>query len=77
MLARYASSSSVATKQSSSGGGIFGWLTGDRSGSSPPLDFPLQGVALPAPLPDYLEPGKTIITTLPNGAKVASETSAV
>ncbi|CAI8619716.1 unnamed protein product [Vicia faba] len=72
---RFASSSSVAAKQSSSGlGGIFGWLTGS-SASVPPLDFPLPGVVLPSPLPDHVVPGKTIITTLPNGAKVASETS--
>ncbi|BAT72893.1 hypothetical protein LR48_Vigan11g088900 [Vigna angularis] len=71
------SSSSVATKQSSSGlGGLFGWLTGDRSSSATPLDFPLPGVILSPPLPDYVAPGKTIITTLPNGVKVASETSA-
>ncbi|QCD85216.1 mitochondrial-processing peptidase subunit alpha-like [Vigna unguiculata] len=70
------SSSSVATKQSSSGlGGLFGWLTGDRSSSATPLDFPLPGVILSPPLPDYVAPGKTIITTLPNGVKVASETS--
>jgi processing peptidase subunit alpha len=43
----------------------------------PPLDFPLPGVALPSPLPDHVAPGKTIITTLPNGVKVASETSPV
>ncbi|KAI4350765.1 hypothetical protein L6164_005185 [Bauhinia variegata] len=72
--ARFASSSSVATQQPSSGG-IFGWLTVGRSSSSPPLDFPLSGVTLPPPLPDYVEPGKTKITTLPNGVKVASETS--
>jgi len=72
------SSSSVATKQSSSGlGGLFGWLTGDRSSSATPLDFPLPGVILSPPLPDYVAPGKTIITTLPNGVKVASETSSV
>lgn len=75
--ARFASSSSVATKQSSSSlGGLFGWLTGERSSSVPPLDFPLPGVTLPPTLPDYVAPDKTIITTLPNGVKVASETSA-
>ena len=73
--ARFASSSSVATKQSSGLGGLFGWLAGDRSASVPPLDFPLPGVALPTPLPDHVAPGKTVITTLPNGVKVASETS--
>ncbi|KAG5030120.1 hypothetical protein JHK87_013634 [Glycine soja] len=73
--ARFASS--VATQQSSSSGlgGLFGWLTGDRTSSLPSLGFPLPGVTLPPPLPDYVAPGKTIITTLPNGLKVASETS--
>uniref|UniRef100_A0A5B6YHP0 Uncharacterized protein n=1 Tax=Davidia involucrata TaxID=16924 RepID=A0A5B6YHP0_DAVIN len=71
---RMASSSAVAT--SSSSGGFFSWLTGERSSSLPPLDFPLKGVTLPPPLPDYVEPGKTKITTLPNGVKIASETSA-
>ncbi|RZC08513.1 Mitochondrial-processing peptidase subunit alpha, partial [Glycine soja] len=70
--------SSVATQQSSSGlGGLFGWLTGDRSSSLPSLDFPLLGVILPPSLPNFVVPGKTIITTLPNGLKVASETSPV
>ncbi|KAG4962818.1 hypothetical protein JHK84_039906 [Glycine max] len=74
--ARFASS--VATQQSSSGlGGLFGWLTGDRSSSLPSLDFPLLGVTLPPSLPNFVAPGKTIITTLPNGLKVASETSPV
>ncbi|XP_052182960.1 mitochondrial-processing peptidase subunit alpha-like [Diospyros lotus] len=74
-LTRYASSSAVATKSSSSGS-LFGWLTGERSRSLPPLEIPLQGVTLPPPLPDHVEPGKTKITTLPNGVKIASETSA-
>ncbi|KAH1198960.1 Mitochondrial-processing peptidase subunit alpha [Glycine max] len=74
--ARFASF--VATQQSSSGlGGLFGWLTGDRSSSLPSLDFPLLGVILPPSLPNFVAPGKTIITTLPNGLKVASETSPV
>lgn len=73
---RFASSSAVATSSSSSGG-LFSWLTGERSNSSPPLDFPLPGVSLPPSLPDYVEPGKTKITTLPNGVKIASETSVV
>lgn len=72
---RFASSSAIASKTSSSGG-IFSWLTGERSSSSPPLDFPLPGVSVPPSLPDYVEPGKTKITTLPNGVKIASETSA-
>ncbi|XP_028806491.1 mitochondrial-processing peptidase subunit alpha [Neltuma alba] len=75
--ARFASSSSVTTKQPSSGSGdIFGWLTGERSVPLPPLDFPLPSITLPPPLPDHFEPGKTKVTTLPNGVKVASETSA-
>ncbi|TYI71438.1 hypothetical protein E1A91_D08G294900v1 [Gossypium mustelinum] len=73
--ARFASSSTVATTSSSSGG-LLSWLTGSQSKSVPSLDFPLPGVALPPSLPDYVEPGKTKITTLPNGLKVASETSA-
>ncbi|KAF8388889.1 hypothetical protein HHK36_025570 [Tetracentron sinense] len=72
---RFASSSAVATRPSSSGS-FFSWLTGERSSSLPPLEFPLPGVTLPPPLPDYVEPGKTKITTLPNGVKIASETSA-
>ncbi|KAL2500979.1 putative mitochondrial-proCES [Forsythia ovata] len=72
-LARFASTSAVATKSTS--GGFFSWLTGERSSSVPPLDFPLKDVALPPSLPDYVEPGKTRITTLPNGLKIASETA--
>ncbi|CAA2980922.1 mitochondrial-processing peptidase subunit alpha [Olea europaea subsp. europaea] len=71
-LARFVSTSAVATKSTS--GSFFSWLTGERS-SSVPLDFPLKDIALPPPLPDYVEPGKTRITTLPNGLKIASETS--
>ena len=67
-------STSVANRSS---GGFLGWLTGGKSGVVPPLDSPLPGVSLPPPLPDYVEPGKTKITTLPNGVKIASETSAV
>ncbi|XP_058214396.1 mitochondrial-processing peptidase subunit alpha-like [Rhododendron vialii] len=75
-LIRSASSSAVATSSSSSSGGLFSWLTGERSSSLPPLQVSLQGVTFPPPLPDYVEPGKTKITTLPNGVKIASETSA-
>uniref|UniRef100_A0A1D1ZBE4 Mitochondrial-processing peptidase subunit alpha n=1 Tax=Anthurium amnicola TaxID=1678845 RepID=A0A1D1ZBE4_9ARAE len=70
--ARFASTSVV--KRSS--GGFFSWLTGEKSNTLPPVDFPLPDVSLPPPLPDYVEPGKTKITTLPNGVKIASETSA-
>ncbi|KAJ7973755.1 mitochondrial-processing peptidase subunit alpha-like [Quillaja saponaria] len=74
--ARFASSGAVAIGSSTSSlGGLFGWLTGERSKSLPPLDFPLPGITLPPPLPDYVEPSKTKITTLSNGVKVASETS--
>ncbi|XP_068647177.1 mitochondrial-processing peptidase subunit alpha-like [Aristolochia californica] len=69
---RYASTSVANT---SSSGGIFSWLTGEKSKTLSPLEVPLQGVTLPPPLPDYVEPGKTKITTLPNGVVVASETS--
>ncbi|KAI9107801.1 hypothetical protein K1719_021137 [Acacia pycnantha] len=69
---RFATTSAVATRPTS--GGFFSWLTGERSNSLPPLDTPLGGVAFPASLPDYVEPSKTKITTLPNGVKIASET---
>ncbi|KAM6585208.1 hypothetical protein CsatB_012210 [Cannabis sativa] len=71
--ARYATASGVATRPTS--GGFFSWLTGERSGSLPPLEIPLAGVNLPPPVPDYVEPSKTKITTLSNGVKIASETS--
>ncbi|KAK1417376.1 hypothetical protein QVD17_26503 [Tagetes erecta] len=74
MLTRFASSSAVAAKSSS--GGILSWFTGGSASTSPPLDFPLKGIELPPSLPDHIEPGKTKITTLPNGIKIASETSA-
>ncbi|KVI12246.1 Metalloenzyme, LuxS/M16 peptidase-like protein [Cynara cardunculus var. scolymus] len=73
-LARFASSSAVAAKSSS--GGLFSWFTGGSSSSLPPLDFPLKGIELPSSLPDHVETGKTKITTLPNGVRIASETSA-
>ncbi|KAL4365386.1 hypothetical protein AHAS_Ahas07G0100900 [Arachis hypogaea] len=69
---RLAASSAAATKPAS--GGLFSWLGGSFS-SLPPLDTPLAGVALPDPLPDRVEPSKTKISTLPNGLKIASETS--
>ncbi|CAK9152783.1 unnamed protein product [Ilex paraguariensis] len=74
-LTRFASSSAVATKTSS--GSYFSWLTGEHSSSLPPLNFPLKDVILSPPLPDYVEPGKTKITTLSNGLKIASEPSVV
>ncbi|KAL8208443.1 hypothetical protein R6Q57_007855 [Mikania cordata] len=72
-LARFASTSAVAAKSSS--GGIFSWFTGGSSSSLPPLDFPLKGIELPASLPDHVETGKTKITTLRNGVRIASESS--
>ncbi|XP_022893276.1 mitochondrial-processing peptidase subunit alpha-like isoform X3 [Olea europaea var. sylvestris] len=44
-LARFVSTSAVATKSTS--GSFFSWLTGERS-SSVPLDFPLKDIALPS-----------------------------
>lgn len=73
-LARFASSSAVATNTPSSGG-LFSWFTGESSTKLPPLDFPLKGIEIPPPLPDHVERSKTKITTLPNGVKIASETS--
>ncbi|KAH1105026.1 hypothetical protein GLYMA_13G353500v4 [Glycine max] len=55
--------------------GLFRWLTGESSNPLPPLDTPLRGVSLPPSLPDFVEPSNTKITTLPNGLKIASETS--
>ncbi|KNA11162.1 hypothetical protein SOVF_137740 [Spinacia oleracea] len=70
-LTRYASSSAVSAKTNASGG-LFNWLGGK---SLPPLDFPLEGVSVLPSLPDYVEPAKTKITSLPNGVKIASEAS--
>jgi hypothetical protein len=70
---RFASTSVV--KQSS--GGLFSWLLGGGSSQLPPLDVPLPGITIPPPLPDFVEQSKTKITTLPNGIKIASETSPV
>lgn len=75
-MARYASSSAVAAKTNASGG-LLSWFLGGNSKSLPPMDFPLEGVTVPPPLPDYVEPAKTKITTLPNGVKIASEASPV
>jgi hypothetical protein len=71
---RFASSTSVV-KQSS--GGLFGWLLGAKPTQLPTLDVPLPGITLPPALPDFVEPAKTKVTTLPNGIKIASETSMV
>ncbi|CAL4909204.1 unnamed protein product [Urochloa decumbens] len=68
---RLASTSVVKQSQ----GGLLGWLLGGKSSQLPPLDVPLPGITIPPPLPDFVEPSKTKITTLPNGLKIASETS--
>ncbi|XP_030457500.1 mitochondrial-processing peptidase subunit alpha [Syzygium oleosum] len=70
---RYATSSAVAASSTSSG--LFSWLTGESSSTLPPLEIPLAGITPPDAIPDYVEPSKTKITTLPNGVKIASETS--
>ena len=67
---------STSVAQGSSGG-FWTWLTGARSNQIPPPDFTLPGVTIPPPLPDHVEAGMTRVTTLPNGVKIASETSAV
>lgn len=69
--------STAVAKQSSGGFSFFGWLTGEKSRKLPTLDLPLEGVVLPPSLPDYVKPGETKITTLPNGVKIASEITAV
>ncbi|KAK3138221.1 hypothetical protein QOZ80_5AG0366000 [Eleusine coracana subsp. coracana] len=65
-------STSVVTQSS---GGLFSWLLGGKSSELPPLNTPLSGITIPQPLPDFVEPAKTKITTLPNGVKIASEAS--
>ncbi|KAL5229337.1 hypothetical protein ABZP36_017602 [Zizania latifolia] len=72
-IAIRSASTSVARRSS---GGFWSWLTGAKSNALPPPDFTLPGVTIPPPLPDLVEPGKTRITTLSNGVKIASEKSA-
>lgn len=74
--ARYASSSAVAATRSSSPG-FLSWLSGGSAASLTSLDMPLQGVSLPPPLADKVEPSTIKITTLSNGLKIASEMSPV
>lgn len=74
--ARYASSSAVA-ETSSSTPAYLSWLSGGSRAALTSLDMPLQGVSLPPPLADKVEPSKLQITTLPNGLKIASETTPV
>uniref|UniRef100_A0A7N0UV31 Mitochondrial-processing peptidase subunit alpha n=1 Tax=Kalanchoe fedtschenkoi TaxID=63787 RepID=A0A7N0UV31_KALFE len=69
--ASYATSAALPAQKSS--GGLFSWLTGEHSKSCPPLDFPLPGVILPPPIPDFVSPSQTRITTLPNAFKIASQ----
>ncbi|KAM2582178.1 hypothetical protein TB1_004351 [Malus domestica] len=69
---RFATSAAVSKPLS---GGLFSWLTGESSSALPPLETQLPGVNLPPPVPNYVEPSKTQITTLSNGVKIASETS--
>ncbi|KAM2845853.1 hypothetical protein COP1_028252 [Malus domestica] len=69
---RFATSAAVLKPSS---GGLFSWLTGESSSALPPLETQLPGVNLPPPVPNYVEPSKTQITTLSNGVKIASETS--
>ncbi|KAK6911982.1 Peptidase M16, N-terminal [Dillenia turbinata] len=75
--ARFATSSVVSSSSLSSRGGLFSWLTGERSSSLPPLEFPLPNVSLPPSLPDYVEPSKTRVTTLSNGLRMASTSSSL
>uniref|UniRef100_A0A2P2JWH7 Complex III subunit II n=2 Tax=Rhizophora mucronata TaxID=61149 RepID=A0A2P2JWH7_RHIMU len=70
---RYATSSAVSARTFSPG--FFSWLTGERATSLPPLNFPLEGVSVPPPLPDYVEPKMTNSKTLANGARIVSEAS--
>ncbi|XP_026405529.1 mitochondrial-processing peptidase subunit alpha-like isoform X2 [Papaver somniferum] len=71
----FATSASVASAPSS--GSFFYWLTGENSKTLPPLNFPLPGVIYPSPLPDYVKPSVTKMTTLPNGVRIASQDSSL
>jgi processing peptidase subunit alpha len=74
VAARHATSS-AAPASSLINGGLFSWYTGEKTSSLPPLQFPLEGINFPPPVPDYVESPQTKITTLPNGFRIASETS--
>lgn len=55
-------------------GGFLAWLLGEKPASKvPPLFEPLPGIKIPTPLPDFVAPAPTKITTLANGLKIASE----
>lgn len=63
-----------AVQNPQSSGGVLSWLLGEKPTTPvPALYEPLQGVHLPAPLPDDVKPAKTRVTTLANGLKIASE----
>ncbi|KAH7444021.1 hypothetical protein KP509_02G060900 [Ceratopteris richardii] len=47
----------------------------DRTLSFPPLGVPLCGVKQPIWLPDFIEPAKTVITTLSNGLRIGTQYS--
>ncbi|GLU22314.1 hypothetical protein SLE2022_384010 [Rubroshorea leprosula] len=68
---RYATSSTVAARPSSSG--FFSQLFGGQTSSLPPLDTPFEVLSVPPSLPDYVAPSETKIKTLANGVKIASE----
>ncbi|KAI3915324.1 hypothetical protein MKX01_035583 [Papaver californicum] len=68
----FATSAAAASSKASSGS-LFSWLTGENSKTLPPLNFPLPGVINPSPLPDYIQPSDTKMTTLPNGVRIASQ----
>ncbi|KAI4966341.1 hypothetical protein ZWY2020_041212 [Hordeum vulgare] len=62
-------SASTSVAQRSSGG--FGWLTGARSNALPSRFCTPRSHYSP-PLADHVEPGKTKVTTLPNGGSSCS-----
>ncbi|KAI3967693.1 hypothetical protein MKX01_039603 [Papaver californicum] len=70
----FATSAAAASSKASSEI-LFSWLTGENSKTLPPLNFPLPGVINPSPLPDYVQPSETKMTTLPNGVRIASQAS--
>ncbi|KAJ0101883.1 hypothetical protein Patl1_03752 [Pistacia atlantica] len=66
------------------GGGLGGGVLGCGRGRALALALALavgshvlEGVSFPPVLPDYVEPGKVKVTTLNNGIRIASATSAV
>ncbi|KAJ0007426.1 hypothetical protein Pint_29565 [Pistacia integerrima] len=71
---RYATSSAAAVRPSSAG--LFSWLTGERTSSLPPLAQYLKVFPFHLYCLIMLEPGKVKVTTLDNGIRIASATSA-